>query len=68
MEKYIKEAGKAVASALVACAAYLTGILSGDQGIGDVTFVQWLGLVLFLGGAYGLTYGVRNKNFVRIRP
>ena len=49
-------AAKAVAAMIVCAAAYLVGILSGDQDLGDVSFVQWLGLVLFMGGAYGITY------------
>lgn len=49
-------AAKAVAAMLVCAAAYLIGILSGDQTLADVSFVQWLGLVLFMGGSYGITY------------
>ena len=52
---------KAVASLIVCAAAYLVGILSGDQGLGDVTTVQWLGLVVFVGAAFGITYGVPNR-------
>lgn len=47
---------KAVGAAVVCAAAYLVGILHGDQNLSDVTFVQWLGLVLFMGSAYGITY------------
>ena len=52
---------KAVASLIVCAAAYLVGILSGDQGLDDLTTVQWLGLVVFLGAAYGITYAVPNR-------
>lgn len=58
---------KAVAAMVVCAAAYLTGILSGDQGLGDVTTVQWLGLVVFMGGAYGITYALP-KRVGRPRP
>ena len=33
-------------------------ILTGDQNLSDVSFVQWLGLVVFMGAAYGITYRV----------
>lgn len=56
---------KAVLAAVVCAAAYLTGILAGDQGLGDVTTVQWLGLVVFMGGAYGITYAVPKRVGVR---
>ena len=49
-------AAKAVAAMGICAAAYLVGILSGDQSLGDVTTVQWLGLAVFMGGAYGITY------------
>lgn len=54
-------AAKALAALIVCAAAYLVGILSGDQGIGDVSTVQWLGLVVFMGGAYGITWAVPNR-------
>lgn len=57
----ILTAAKAIAAMLVCAAAYLVGILSGDQSLGDVTTVQWLGLVVFMGGAYGITYAVPKR-------
>ena len=54
-------AAKAVAAMVVCAAAYLVGILSGDQGLGDVTTAQWLGLVVFMGSAYGITYAVPKR-------
>lgn len=55
---------KAVATALVVVAAYLVGIFPADasllEGFARMTGVQWLGLVLFVGGAYGITYAVPN--------
>lgn len=46
---------RGVASAVVALAAYLYGVLPADGGLGDVTTVQWLGAIMFLGSAYGIT-------------
>jgi len=57
----VARTAKAVAALLVCAAAYLVGILSGNQTLGDVTTVQWLGLVVFMGGAYGITYAVPNR-------
>ena len=56
-----RRTAKALVALLVCAAAYLVGILSGDQGLGDVTTVQWLGLLVFMGGAYGITYAVPNR-------
>lgn len=52
---------KAVVAMLATAAGYLVGVLSGDQGLDDLTTVQWLGLVVFMGGAYGLTYFVPKR-------
>jgi hypothetical protein len=56
MWAYVTTVGKALAAMAVCAAAYLVATLSGDDTLGDVTTVQWLGLVVFMGGAYGLTY------------
>lgn len=68
MTKYLPSArtAKAVASALVAAAGYLVGVIPATGGFGDVTTVQWLGLVVFLGGAYGITYRVPNRQEPRL--
>jgi hypothetical protein len=68
MRKYVpsKETAKAVAAAIVTLAAYLVGVIPAEGGLGDVTTVQWLGAIVFLGGAYGLTYRVSNAE--RRRP
>lgn len=55
-----RKAAKAVASGLVALAGYLVGVIPAEGGFGDVSTVQWLGAVVFLGGAYGLTYAIPN--------
>lgn len=49
-------AAKAIGAAVVCGCAYLVGVLSTDDTLADVTTVQWLGLVVFVGGAYGITY------------
>lgn len=63
MKKYLPSArtAKAVAAAIVALAGYLTGVIPAEGGLGDVTTLQWLGAVVFLGGAYGITYRVPNS-------
>jgi hypothetical protein len=60
MRKYLpsKDTAKAVASAVVVAAAYLIGVIPAEGSFGDVSTVQWLGLVVFIGGAYGITYAV----------
>jgi len=57
----VRSTAKAVVALIVCAAAYLVGILSGDQNLSDVRTVQWLGLVVFMGGAYGITYAVPNR-------
>lgn len=52
---------KALASAGVCAAAYLAGIVQGDDTLADVTTGQWLGLVVFVGAAYGITYAVPKR-------
>lgn len=63
MKKYLpsKRTAKAAAAAVVALAAYLVGVVPATGGLGDVTTVQWLGAVVFLGGAYGITYRIPNS-------
>ncbi len=58
--EYVRWTAKAVATALIVVITFLTTILSGDQTLADVTFVQWMicaGLVL---GAYGVVYKTPN--------
>lgn len=59
--EFIKQTAKAVAAALVVAAGYLVGVIPAEGGFGDLSTVQWLGLVVFMGGAYGITYAVPNK-------
>jgi hypothetical protein len=49
---------KAASAAVVCAAAYLVGVVPSEGGFGDLTTVQWLGLVVFMGGAYGITFHV----------
>lgn len=53
---------KATLSAVVAACAYLAGVVPAEGSLGDVSTVQWLGLVVFLGGAFGITFGVSNRD------
>lgn len=56
MKKYVLE----VANGGVALAAYLMGVLTGDEGLGDLNTVEWLGAVVFVGAVYGITARARN--------
>ncbi len=51
---------KAVVSGVVTLAAYLVATLGANDDLGDLTTVQWLGAVVFVGAAYGITYRVPN--------
>ena len=59
-----KTTRKAVAAAVVTLAAYLVGVFPADvslfAGFAQLSGLDWLGAVLFLGGSYGLTYAVSN--------
>lgn len=57
---WVKYTAKALLTVLAVVVTFLTTILTGDQTLEDVTFVQWLiclGLVL---GAFGVVYNVPN--------
>jgi len=62
MLEKLKPYAKAVAAAVVCAAAYLVGVVPAEGGLGDVSVVQWLGLVVFMGGAYGITFHVPYKS------
>lgn len=58
--QYLKWTAKAALSALAVVVAFLASILTGNQTLADVTFVQWLvclGLVL---ATFGFVYKVPN--------
>lgn len=57
----VRSSAKAVTAALVVACAYLVGVVPADGGLGDVSTAQWLGLIVFMGGAYGITYVVPNR-------
>lgn len=63
MEKvtvYAKYVAKALLSAVAVVITFLTTILTGNQTLADVTFVQWLicaGLVL---ASFGFVYAIPN--------
>lgn len=46
---------RGIASGVVALAAYLVGVLPAEGGLDDLSTAQWLGAVVFLGSAYGIT-------------
>lgn len=57
---WVKYAAKACLTALAVVLTFLTTVLTGNQTLPDVTFVQWLmcaGLVL---AAFGFVYRVPN--------
>ena len=70
MRKYLpgKRTRKAVGSAIVTAAAYLVGVIPASGGFDDVSTVQWLGLVVFLGGSYGITYAAKNEPQAPVAP
>lgn len=57
----LKPYALAILSLVVTAAAYLIGVLPPDGDLSDVTFVQWLGLVVFAGGSFGITQRARNQ-------
>jgi hypothetical protein len=58
---YVKDHAKAFGAAIVAVATYLYGVMPAEGGLGDVTTLQWLGAIVFVGGAFGITAGIRNR-------
>lgn len=56
LPRFLVATGKALAAVVVAAAAYLVGIMSEGETLADLTTVQLLGLVVFLGTAFGITY------------
>lgn len=59
---------KAIASGVVTLAAYLIGVIPAEGGFGDVSVIQWLGALIALGAAYGVTYSVPNRPRVYGEP
>ena len=52
---------KAVVAALTAAAASLTLVITGGEGIGDVTTAEWLIVVTAVLASGGFVYAVPNK-------
>lgn len=57
---WVKYTAKACLTALAVAVSYLSGILTGDQTLADVTFQQWLILAGLVLGAWGVVYAVPN--------
>lgn len=51
---------RALAQVVVTACAYLIGVIPAAGGFGDVTVVQWLGLIVFVGAAFGITQSAQN--------
>ena len=58
---YMRSVAKAIAAGLGAGCAYLIGVIPAEGGFGDVSTVQWLGLVIAVLGVYGVTWAVPNR-------
>ena len=52
---------KAVAAGVVAFAAALAVVVTGNESLGDVTLAEWLGVVIATLAASGVVYAVPNK-------
>ena len=50
-----KPYARAAAQVVVTACAYLIGVIPAAGGFADVTVVQWLGLVVFVGASFGIT-------------
>ena len=59
--KHLRPIAKAIVAGIIALAAYLTGVIPAEGGFDDVSLVQWLGAIVFLGAAFGITWGVPNR-------
>lgn len=55
---WLSDQAKAILAGPLAVVAYFAGIIPETGGFTDLTTVQWLGAILVLGGAYGITYAV----------
>ena len=52
---------KAIAAAAGAAVAYLIGVIPAAGGFGDLSTVQWLGLVPVVLAVYGVTWRIPNR-------
>ena len=58
--KYAKYVAKALLSVLAVVVTFLVTILTGNQTLADVTFVQWLVCASLVLAFFGFTYAVPN--------
>lgn len=58
---YAKKAFTSLLVGVVGVAGYLLTILSGDDTLGDVSTVQWIGCIVFLAASYGFTFKAENE-------
>ena len=58
--RFVRRNAKAILAGIGATAAYLAGVLSGNEGLGTVTTQEWLTGVAFVIGTYGITWRVPN--------
>ena len=57
----MRAVAKAVAAATGAAVAYLVGVIPAAGGFGDLSVVQWLGLVPVVLAVYGVTWRIPNR-------
>ena len=57
----IQTVAKAIAAGLGAAAAYFIGVLPAEGGFGDLTTVQYLGVIPVVLAVYGITWAVPNR-------
>jgi hypothetical protein len=57
---YAKYVAKALATGVLVVLVFLTTILTGDQALDDVTFVQWCICGVMVLSAYGIVYNIPN--------
>ena len=53
---YARKAFAATAVAVVGVAIYLTTVITGSEGLGDVTPAEWIGAVVYIGATFGVTF------------
>lgn len=59
---------KSIAAAIAGAATYLIGVLPAEGGFGDLSTVQWLGLVVALLGPGGLVWAIPNSPSTTATP
>lgn len=59
--EFIKVGAKAILAALAVAVGDLCTLLTGDQNLSNVTFVQWLFIASNILATWGIVYAVPNK-------